>query len=186
MLRLCQIMPMVWSRWLFFRCDKPCTCKYTCTQRFCYSAVAHILTSSVNLAFELKLGFKNKCRAWAGFGLVISSSGRVQASKWGPFTTLCGYVCREQQGEIERILLQPLRWCCVKCAIHHERVVREEQHHTYMWREQAIIEWSWHVNSIVACCHSAKLCAYAARDFLSQQYILHPPALKIDWNHFVK
>jgi len=31
-------------------------------------------------------------------------------------------------------------------------------------------EWSWHVNSIVACCHSAKLCAYAARDFRSQQY----------------
>jgi len=26
------------------------------------------------------------------------------------------------------------------------------------------------VNSIVACCHSAKLCAYAARDFRSQQY----------------
>jgi len=26
------------------------------------------------------------------------------------------------------------------------------------------------VNSIVACCHGAKLCAYAARDFLSQQY----------------
>jgi len=24
--------------------------------------------------------------------------------------------------------------------------------------------------SIVACCHSAKLCAYAARDFRSQQY----------------
>ena len=38
----------------------------------------------------------------------------------------------------------------------------------YMWREQAITEWSWHVNSIVACCHSAKLCAYAARDFRSQ------------------
>jgi len=38
-----------------------------------------------------------------------------------------------------------------------------------MWRKQAIIEWSWHVNSIVACCHSAKLCAHAARDFWSQQ-----------------
>jgi len=25
------------------------------------------------------------------------------------------------------------------------------------------------VNSIVACCHSAKLCAHAARDFRSQQ-----------------
>jgi len=31
-------------------------------------------------------------------------------------------------------------------------------------------EWSWHVNSIVACCHSAKLCAYDAWDFLSQHH----------------
>jgi len=29
------------------------------------------------------------------------------------------------------------------------------------------------VNSIVACCHSAKLCAYAAWDFRSQQYLTH-------------
>ena len=68
-------------------------------------------------------------------------------------------------------MLQPLRWCCVKCVIHHERGVPEEQHHTYMWREQAIIEWSWHVDSIVACCHGAKLCAHAARDFRSQQNV---------------
>ena len=101
-----------------------------------------------------------------------------------------------------QMLLQPLRWCCVDCVIHHERDVREEQHHTYMWLEQAIIEWSWrespviltmwtiernnsvreewswHVNSIVACCHSAKLCACAARDFRSLQYpqmLLVPP-----------
>jgi len=25
------------------------------------------------------------------------------------------------------IMLQPLRWCCVDCVIHHERDVREEQ-----------------------------------------------------------
>jgi len=48
---------------------------------FCYSAVAHILTPSVNLAFGCKSGFKNKCRARAGFELVISGSDRVQASK---------------------------------------------------------------------------------------------------------
>jgi len=48
---------------------------------FCYSAVAHILTPSVNLAFGSKSGFKNKCRARAGFGLVISGSCRVQTSK---------------------------------------------------------------------------------------------------------
>jgi len=38
------------------------------------------------------------------------------------------------------LVLQPLRWCCVDCVIHHEWDVREEQHHTHMWREQAIIE----------------------------------------------
>ena len=66
---------------------------------YCYSTVAHILTPSVNLAFGPQLGFKNKYRAPAGFGLVISVSGRVQALKCGPFTTLCGYVCMGQQGE---------------------------------------------------------------------------------------
>jgi len=48
---------------------------------FSYSAVAHILTSSVNLAFGPKSGFKNNSRARAGFRLVISGSDRVQASK---------------------------------------------------------------------------------------------------------
>ena len=46
---------------------------------FCCPAVAHILTPSVNLAFGRKSGFKNKCRARAGFGLVILGSSRVQA-----------------------------------------------------------------------------------------------------------
>jgi len=42
---------------------------------FCHSAVAHILTPSVNLAFRPKSRYKNKCRARTGFGLMIS--GRV-------------------------------------------------------------------------------------------------------------
>jgi len=47
-----------------------------------------------------------------------------------------------KQGRLFEVLfkmVQPLRWCCVECAIHHERNVREEQH-PYMWRKQAIIE----------------------------------------------
>ena len=44
------------------------------------------------------------------------------------------------QQQMRRVVLQPLRWCCVDCVIHHERDVGEEQHHTYIWREQAIIE----------------------------------------------
>ena len=74
---------------------------------FCYSAVAHVLTPSVNLAFRPKSGFKNKFRARAGFGLLISDSGRVQASKWSPFTTLCVYVCKGHQREIERLRPPP-------------------------------------------------------------------------------
>jgi len=32
-------------------------------------------------------------------------------------------------------MLQPLRWCCVDCVIHHERDAREEQ--KYVCVEQA-------------------------------------------------
>ena len=67
----------------------------------------HILTPSVNLTFRPKSVFKNKCRARAGHGLVNSDSGRAQASKWGPFTILCVYVCKGHQREIERIRPPP-------------------------------------------------------------------------------
>jgi len=40
--------------------------------------------------------------------------------------------------------------------------------HIYMWHEQAKIEWLRRMIFIVACCHSVKLCALAARDFRSQ------------------
>jgi len=50
------------------------------------------------------------------------------------------------------------------------RTCMKNSTHIYMWHEQAIIEWSHRANSIVACCHSAKLCAHAALDFRSQQY----------------
>jgi len=49
-------------------------------------------------------------------------------------------------------------------CIRHERDVREEWAPIYAWREQAVIEWSRRVISIVACCHSVKLCALVARD----------------------
>ena len=56
-----------------------------------------------------------------------------------------------------------------------------------MWREQAIIEWSRRVISIVACCHGAKLCAYAARDFRSQHENrtgYHPALVQwCSWHH---
>jgi len=71
--------------------------------------------------------------------------------------------------KFECILLQPLRWRCVDCVIHHERDVREEQKYICAARtsnNRVIMA----CDSIVACRHSAKLCALAARDFRSQQY----------------
>ena len=47
------------------------------------------------------------------------------------------------------VLLQPLGWRCAECAIHHERTVREEQHHIYVARTS-------NKRVIVAC----KLCRY--------------------------
>ena len=58
-----------------------------------------------------------------------SGSGRVQASEWGPFTTLCGYVGRGQQGRIETIRPPPTNsenrlksFCEVGCATFRPNV----------------------------------------------------------------
>jgi len=67
---------------------------------FCYSTVAHILTPSVNLAFRPKSGIKNKCRA-CNLGLGPSSGFKMR-----PFYNSV-WVCRGQQGEIERIHSPP-------------------------------------------------------------------------------
>jgi len=82
-----------------------------------------------------------------------------------------------------RLLLQPLRWRCFECVIHHERDVREEQQYIYVaqtsnnrvivaWkfcRYQRVNDWTWGLSyaesATVACCHAAKLCAHAAPAF---------------------
>jgi len=52
-------------------------------------------------------------------------------------TYVSGYEMHDSVGMIEtivRLLLQPLRWRCLECVIHHERDVREEQHYIYVAR----------------------------------------------------
>jgi len=39
---------------------------------------------------------------------------------------------------LEGMLLQPLRWRCVDCVIHHERDEREEQQYIYVARTSNI------------------------------------------------
>ena len=52
---------------------------------------------------------------------------------------------------------------------------------TYIWREQAIIKWLRRVISIVACCHSAKLCAHAARAFPIARVASESITHKVKW-----
>jgi len=58
----------------------------------------------------------------------------------------------------------------------YNRVIRKTP--IYTWHEKAIIEWSSHVISIVACCYSVKLCALAAQAFRSQ----HSHRCSVSWN----
>jgi len=51
------------------------------------------------------------------------------------------------------------------------RMCAKNNTHTYMWCEQAIIEWLRHVISIVACCHTVKLWTHAAQAFRLQHKI---------------
>jgi len=71
----------------------------------------------------------------------------------------------------EGMLLQPLRWRCVDVWFTTNGMCAKNNN-IYVWPEQAIIEWSRRVNSIVACCHGTKLCAHAARALRSQHYKL--------------
>jgi len=58
-----------------------------------------------------------------------------------------------------------LRWMCASPRTGCARRITP----ICTWREQAIIEWSRRVISIVACCHNVKLCALSARAFRPQQ-----------------
>jgi len=77
-----------------------------------------------------------------------------------------GVVCFKK----EVMLLQPLRWCCVDCMIHHEWDVREEQQYN-TWRRQAIIQ-EIATHDLYCCLLPVRSFAYMPdRDFRSQQNI---------------
>jgi len=64
---------------------------------FCFCAVAHILTASVNLSFRPKSGFKSKCRTRAGFRLQNEA-----------FLQLCvGLQARANKGRLKGYVLHP-------------------------------------------------------------------------------
>ena len=65
-------------------------------------------------------------------------------------------------------LLQPRRWRCAECAVHHERNVREEQHHIHVARtsnNRVIVARDLYCCLLPQC----DACALAARAFRSQQ-----------------
>jgi len=66
------------------------------------------------------------------------------------------------------LVLQPLRWRCVDCVIHHERDVREEKRYMYVARTSnnrvIPMEWYWWVTSNNACEPGEQLIVFAECD----------------------
>jgi len=112
------------------------------------------LTAEDQICGKVLVEMKKKRKAWFCCLLDLSSGVVSGASFCNVFYSF--------------LMLQPLRWRCVECVIHHERMCAKNNS-IYRWREQAIIEWLRSMISIVACCHSVTLCAHAARVFRSQQ-----------------
>ena len=70
MLRLCQIIPMLWVKVVaIFGVINRVPATTHAHNVFCYSAVAHILTPSVNLAFRPKWASKINVGLEPGSGL---------------------------------------------------------------------------------------------------------------------
>ena len=113
------------------------------------STVKSTFTNSLRSELDNRIG--NAATTYGQPGARVWSNGNlsIRISCTWPVWAVC----------FSMVLLQPLRWCCVKCLIHHERDAREEQHHTYMWREQEI-EWSWHVNycCLLPQCEALRTC----------------------------
>ena len=132
--------PVVW-RWL---CDSPWTgCAWRTTP---YIYAAQTSNNRVIMACELYCCLLPQC---AALRIYAARDFRSQQNGACAEFSLHTKNVRSVQFVVKRkgcMLLQPLRWCCVDCVIHHERDVREEQHHTYMWREQATCwrELGWH------------------------------------------
>ena len=105
---------------------------------------------------------------------VFQNSTVLNDNNWNTFRIQIKHhkLCSENsthsiQMEIINFATSPLalRWICNSPRTGCARRITP----LYTWREQAIIEWSWHVISVVACYHSVKLCAIVARAFWSQQ-----------------
>jgi len=106
----------------------------------------------------LEISDRNKLVLWPGCGGCAVWSLHKKNVRSVQFVVKRSRCCCNLSGDVALNVWFTTNGMCAK------------NNNIYMWCEQAIIEWSWHVNSIVACCHSANLCAHAAWDFRSQQY----------------
>ena len=93
----------------YFRCDKPCACSYTGTQRFLLLRSCAFLNCLGKLGFQAQIGLQKEMSGsslvWAcDFGLGLGSGFKMK-----PFYKSV-WVCRQrQQWEIERIHPPPTK-----------------------------------------------------------------------------
>ena len=76
-----------------------------------------LLAATVRRFAHMPLGVSNRIKMvlWPGCG------GRAEFRPSHKERAICVVRCKK-----EGMLLQPLRWCCVDCVIHHQQDVREK------------------------------------------------------------
>ena len=116
-------------------CDSPwtgCAWRTTPIYMWCEQAIIEWLLRMISIVaccHSVKLCVLTAYTFWSQQNSAMTRMWRpyqVQPSQTEPVISAAR--CKK-----EGMLLQPLCWCCIKCAIHHERDVSEEQH-PYMAR----------------------------------------------------
>jgi len=104
----------------YFQCDKPCTCNYTCTQRFlllrsCAMRVSelprYIWRSGLNRALKINVGLRPgsglRFRARTGFRLQYEALLQLSVGMWARTNKgrLKGYILHLPTVKIDEIIL---------------------------------------------------------------------------------
>ena len=88
-------------------------------------------------ATTTRISFRDKiarCSVWKALWKIVEDIFITLFSTWTWNLASFSFTSASIPGATFCAVLQPLQWCCVKCVIHHERDVREEQHHIYVAR----------------------------------------------------
>jgi len=113
---------------------------------------------------------------WSFAHLALMFSDRNKMVMWPECEGHARCSLHKKNVRLVRFIVKRRGCCCnlsVGAALNviftMNRMCAKNNTHIYVaWTSNTVIEWLWHVISIVACCHSVKLCTLVTRAVQSQ------------------